>query len=93
MPGPAGAKVVVAQSFARIFFRNCVATCGPSDCLGSARVRVKTLLVVECRVSITTHALHRPCTCGFRVLNPTPDQLVSARCWDVHGVVDTTHSS
>ena len=45
MLGPAGAKVVVAQSFARIFFRNCVATCGPSDCLGSARVRVRTLFV------------------------------------------------
>ena len=25
----AGAKVVVAQSYARIFFRNCVATCAP----------------------------------------------------------------
>ena len=26
----AGAKVVVAESYARIFFRNCVATCAPA---------------------------------------------------------------
>jgi len=32
----AGAKVVVAQSFARIFFRNCVATCAPRRLLCTA---------------------------------------------------------
>lgn len=83
--GPAGAKVVVAQSFARIFFRNCVATCGPSDWLGSGRVRVMTLPVMECRVSITTQALHHACTGS--------DQPVSPRRLDMHGVVDKTHSS